>query len=200
MRNLLAAVAVAVVLLPGVSARADGPASGLSTLAVQNRTHNHRHEFGLQVGVLPMDAFTKGITAGASYSFHFSELIGWEVVQAAYSFGVDTHLVKDLEALDVRPTPFERVEWYATSNFLFKPLYWKGAALNKSLMYGEMYLSAGGGLGRLTRSFRPVAEVGIGVRLYASELLSFRIDIRDMAFFTLSDFQNELWIGLGMSI
>jgi outer membrane beta-barrel protein len=193
-------VLLALSLAPVQAHAEDGPVVSLTTQAVQNRLHNQRHEFGIALGVLPLDAFTKGITVGASYSLHFSELIGWEVLQASYAFGVDTHLVKDLEALNVRATPFERVEWYATSSVLFKPLYWKGAALNKSLVYGEMFLTAGGGFGRLTRSFRPVVDLGFGVRLYASEVVSFRIDLRDMAFFTLSDFQNELWIALGMSI
>lgn len=178
----------------------DGPASSLSTQAVQNRKHLNKHEFGFQVGVLPLDAFTKGVTVSLSYSYHFDELWAWEMLQGAYSFGLETHLVDDLKALDIRPTPFERVEWYVSSVALYKPVYWKGTLLNRGLLYGELYLSAGGGFARMTRSSRPMLEVGLGIRLYASELISFRIDMREMLLFSDKDIQNELWIGLGISI
>lgn len=174
--------------------------STLSTVAVQNRRHLERHEFGVAVGVLPLDAFTKGVTVSGAYTLHFDELFAWELVQGTYAFPMDTHLKADLDALDVQPTPFERVEWYATSAFMFKPIYWKGTLLNANLVYGEIFFTVGGGFGGLTRSRRPAAEVGMGMRLYASERISFRIDIRDIAFFTASDVQNELWIGLGISL
>lgn len=200
LRGLLLAAGLLAALPSRPAAAAEPGAGGLTTVAVQNRRHLERHEFGVAVGVLPLDAFTKGLTVSGSYTLHFDELFAWEMIQGTYAFPINTHLWDDLKALDVAPTAFERVEWYASSSFMFKPIYWKGAALNENLVYGEIFLTGGLGFGRLTRSNRPLLEAGLGMRLYASERISFRLDLRDVAFFTLSDVQNELWIGLGISL
>ena len=196
-----AVVAALATLAFATPARADTPSgTALSTVAVQNRQDFERHEFDVAVGVLPLDAFTKGITVSGSYTLHFDDLYAWEMIQGSYSFPVDTHLKADLAALDVQPTPFERVIWYATSNFVWKPIYWKGALLNENVIHGAIFFVAGGGYGTLTRSGRPVVDLGMGFRFYMSRSVSFRLDLRDLAFFTTSDIHNELWIGLGLSL
>jgi outer membrane beta-barrel protein len=154
---------------------------------------------------LPLDAFTKGLTVGGSYSIHFTEEIGWEVAQFEWAFHVDTDLKKELSAFDLRPTPFELLDYYVMSNFLFKPVYWKGSWLNSSLIYGELYFAAGGGYGWFTRSSRPGADLGAGFRLYGNELLSFRFDARYLFFFDdtiLDSFQvkDDIQVTLGTSL
>ena len=94
------------ILLP-ISAAAE---SVLPSLAVQNRRYTQTHEFSAFVGHLPMDAFTKGVTASGSYTLHFNDLFAWEVAQFFYSFDVDTDLENELLAFDLKPTPFERVQ------------------------------------------------------------------------------------------
>lgn len=172
----------------------------LPSLAVQNRKYTDTHEFTLTAGSLPIDAFEKGLTLSGAYTLHFSDTIAWEVVQYYYSFGVDTDLKDELKAFDLQATPFERVEQFVTTNFVFKPLYWKGAWLNDALTYGEFLIFAGGGYGWLTNTQRPVIDVGVGARVYASEWVSFRLDVRGLAFVNADDSQNELWIGLGVSL
>ena len=184
-------------LLGPTSAIAD---TVLPSLAVQNRKYTASHEFVVSAGLLPLDAFEKGFTLSGSYTLHFSDLWAWEVGQFFYSFPMETELEAELKAFDLKPTPFERVEQFVTSNVLFKPLYWKGAWLNDALGYGEFYLVAGGGYGWLTRSQRPAISGGLGVRLYITELVSVRMDVRDVAFVSDIDTQNELWIGLGVSL
>ncbi len=179
---------------------AQNESTRLATVAVQNRRHLESHEFGVAIGVLPLDAFTKGLTISLAYTYHFDETFAWEMLQGTYSIPIRTPLNDDLEALDIRPTPFEVVQAYATSNFVFKPIYWKGAWLNGSLIYGEIFMTVGGGAGVLTRSIRPAIDAGLGFRFFASENVSFRLDVRDIAFVTSSDIQNEIWIGLGLSI
>ena len=43
-------------------------------------------------------------------------------------------------------------------------------------------------------------DAGIATRIYASEMVSFRIDVRGLAFVSADDVQNELWLGLGISL
>lgn len=174
--------------------------SVLPSLAVQNRKYTDTHEFTASVGTLPLDAFKKGLTLSGSYTLHFNDLFAWEVAQFFYSFAVETDLEAELIAFDLKPTPFERVEQFVTNNILFKPLYWKGAWLNSGLGYGEFFLAAGGGYGWLTRTQRPVVNIGLGFRIYLHELVSIRFDLRELAFISENDTQNELWLGLGISL
>lgn len=198
--GLVALLLFTVALMTPVIALADETPQ--STVVVQNRKHTGTHEFGLGVGVLPLDAFTKGLTVSGSYSLHFSDLVGWEVAQFFYSFHMDTGLREELDAFELRPTPFEVVNYYLSSNFIWKPLYWKGSWLNSSLMYGEFFVLAGGGYGWLTRSARPLVDLGLGFRFYTGEHLSFRLDARYLWFFggdSLSDLdaKDEIWLGVG---
>ena len=182
---------------------AGGPAmaaDSLPALAVQNRKYSDRHEFSGAVGLLPLDAFTKGVTFSGAYTLHFTDVLAWEVVQFFYSLPMETTLQDELRAFDLQPTPFERVEQYVTTNFVFKPLYWKGAWLNENLSYGEYMLLLGGGYGWMTRTQRAVVDVGLATRIYASEMVSFRLDVRGLAFVSSDDVQNELWLGLGISL
>ncbi len=176
-----------------------------SSVVVQNRKFNPDHEFTAFVGLLPLDAFTKGLTVGGAYTLHFTELVAWEVAQFNYSFHFDTDLKADLQAFDVGPTPFEVLDYYASSNLIFKPVYWKGSLLNSGLIRGELYTVLGGAYGAFTRSNRGGVDVGGGVRLFSSELVSFRFDMRYFMFFNdtiLEDFsfKDELAINIGTSL
>jgi outer membrane beta-barrel protein len=174
---------------------------GLSALAVQNRQHTQIHEIGAAIGLLPIDAFTKGLTVTGAYTVHFNDLIAWEIGQFTYAFGVDTELKEELRvAAGVQPMEFEVVKYFVTSNAVFKPLYGKLSLLNRLLLYGEMYLVAGGGWGRLTLTDRGIADFGAGVRIYAGRYVSFRLDVRDYMFITKGDVKSELWLGLSICL
>ena len=176
-----------------------------SAMVVQNRRFDPTHEFGVAVGWLPLDAFTKGVSVSGSYTLHFSGSWAWEVAQFYYSLQYDTDLASELTAFDLAPTPFEVVNYFVTSSAVWKPLYWKGSWLNSTLSYGELFLVMGGGYGWLTRSARPAVDLGGGFRVYGNELFSFRLDIRYLMFFGDQilenwDVKDELWIGLGTSL
>jgi len=178
---------------------------GYSSLVVQNRKNFGTHEFGVALGTLPLDAFTKGLTVSGAYTLHFTEHIGWEVAQFTYSFPVDTALHDELNAFDLQPTPFEILEYFVMTNFLFKPVYWKGSWMNSNLIYGELFFLAGGGYGWFTRSSRPGVDIGAGFRVYGTSLVSIRFDARYMFYFDdtiFTDFNvmDELWVGLGGSL
>ena len=173
---------------------------GLSTLAVQNRQHMMIHEFGVAIGTLPIDAFTKGLTFTGAYTVHFNDLIAWEIGQFTWSYQVDTALREELEDYDVEPTQFETVRLFATSSVLLKPLYGKLAVMNRALVYAEVFLVAGGGWGRLSITDRAVVDVGAGMRIYAGKFASLRLDVRDYMFISGDDVQSELWIGLSVCL
>jgi outer membrane beta-barrel protein len=179
---------------------AEDAEQGLSTLAVQNRLHSMMHEFGVAIGTLPIDAFTKGLTFTGAYTLHFNDLIAWEVGQFTYSYHIDTQLRAELEDYDVQPTQFEVVRYFVTTSLLVKPLYGKLAVLNRTLVYSELFLAVGGGWGWLSVTDRAVVDFGVGLRLYAGKYVSFRVDVRDYMFITKADVQNELWLGLSICL
>lgn len=202
-------LAVAIVASAATATASDGGSESssrsYSSAVVQNRKYDPTHEFSLSAGVLPLDAFAKGITASGGYTLHFTPKVAWEVAHFYYSFHVETDLNDKLAAFDVRPTPFELLEYFLTTNFVWKPLYWKGSWLNSGLAHGEFFLTAGGGYGWFTRSQRPGGNVGLGFRLWGAEWLSFRLDTRYLAFPSglgggEFDVNDELWVGLGTSV
>ncbi len=176
-----------------------------STLAVQNRAYDSTHEFGAHLGILPLDAFTKGATVSGTYTIHFTHLLAWEVLHGLKSFHFDSDLAGDLEQLSVAPTPFEVLDWFVTSNLLIKPIYWKGSWFNKSVVRGEIMFALGGGYANYTRTGRALVDLGMVFRVYLNKLFSLRLDARHHIIFEDSIFSgfnldHELWIALGTSL
>ena len=203
MRTILSALFIFSVATAGFSvSAAESESKDLSTLAVQNRLYSIRHEFTGWVGTLPLDAFKKGLTFTGAYTLHFNDVVAWEVGQFTYSYVIETKLNDDLENLTqpATHTPFEWVKYYGTSSFLFKPIYMKMAVLNSHVVFGELFLLAGGGFGKMTITKRPVANYGGGARVYIGKYFSVRLDVRNYMFLNKDDIQNELWVALGASI
>jgi len=176
---------------------------GYDSVIVQNRDNFGHHELGVAVGFLPMDAFTKGLTLGASYTLRFDEVFGWEIAQLTHSFPIDSGLRDELLAFDLEPQTFEVVETTLFTNFVWTPIYWKGAVMNESLVLGEIMFIVGGGVGWFTRSTRGGFDVGIALRFYLSSLVSLRLDVRYEGFIENAPdglaLHNEIWTGLGLA-
>lgn len=202
---LVAAILSSSLTTPAPVAAQDGEEVGAAyaVMAVQNRRYGGTNELLVQGGLLPLDAFTKGGTLSGSYTFHFSNLVAWEVIHFVQSFHYDTDLRDRLATFELEETPFEVVERIATSSLVWKPIYWKGAFLNDSILHGEFFGLVGGGIGIFTRSERPAVNLGVGTRVFLNEWFSVRIDIRHHWFFqdSVLDFNlhDELFLGLGIA-
>lgn len=198
---LLLGLAVGALAAPSAAGAQD--TRGYASMAVQNRIHGGPNEITIYGGILPLDAFEKGVSLGASYTLHFDELIAWEVIHFVHSFQFSTELNDQLQDLELSATPFEVVNDYALTNLVIKPIYWKGAALNEGLVYGEFLFLLGGGYSWFTRSNRFVLDLGFATRIWATEWLSFRLDARYLMFFRDQvfdfDIQDEVNIALGVS-
>lgn len=202
------AVAAALVLCAAATpAGADELEEGGQLYAVQNRKYVASHEFMIGVGTVPMDAYYKGITGTASYTYHFDDLWAWEIVSASYSLNIQTDLREELQKnWGVKPTEFPELKYFGDSNLVLKPLYGKFAFLNDSLIYGELYLTAGPAVASYVNAGISVGpNLGAGLRFYLSEYFAIRFDIRDYFFMSpddLSDNNNELFLqaALGLNI
>lgn len=152
-----------------------------SVSAVQERQFRMNHELNLGLGVLPLDAFYKGLGAQLSYTYHFTDSFAWQVGRGTYSYSLDTGLREQLERdFDVQPTAFEQVEWFAGSDVMWSPFYGKVAVMNSRVLHFAGFVTLGGSVFKMqNQGFRPAVALGLGARLYQSQYVSFRLDVTD---------------------
>ncbi len=151
-----------------------------SVSAVQERAYRMQHELLLSVGVLPLDAFYKGLYAQVGYVYHFSDTFAWQVGRGAYSYSARTGLRQQLERdFNVLPTAFDEVQFFVGSDLMWKPLYGKLAVLNRWVVHGEVYLLLGASVFKFTDAFRPGVSVGGGGRIFINKHASIRIELTE---------------------
>jgi outer membrane beta-barrel protein len=191
-------------ILAGGAARADdsgnlGEDVGRVS-AIQNRKYKLDQEIAALVAFLPWDAFYKGLAVGGSYTFHFSDAFAWEVARAMYSFNSDTDLKTQLINLSTKPTSFEEVNFFITSDLVWSPVYYKGVLVNSTLFYGEFYgLLGPGAYWTSENKVRAAVNVGLGGRLFLSRTFSLRLEVRDSVLIETSPL-NVLDIAFGVGL
>jgi outer membrane beta-barrel protein len=205
--RLAVVVALLLAALPG-RAQYDDESGGGSAVVIQNRKFKMVHEFTLQGGTLPLDAFVKGVTATGRYTLHFDDFHAWEIAAGTYSLNIDTGLKQQLiDNFAVQPEALPAVQVVLDSNYVMKPFYGKLALFNRTLLYSELFLVGGVTVTYWSDgSFRPGPDVGAGLRFFVSEWFSLRADIRHALIFNgipLVDEQGKidgiLYLGLGAS-
>nr|WP_236673681.1 outer membrane beta-barrel domain-containing protein [Comamonas sp. JC664] len=144
----------------------------------------------LGVGVLPANAYYKGLVGTVGYTYHFNDTFAWQVGRGTYSYNLQTSLRRQLER-DFNTSPNaaafqDQVQWMVGSDLIWSPLYGKMAFLNASVLHVEAFLLGGGTVVKLDRDggFRPGVNVGLGVRLFTGKTLSLRLDVTNNAVFT----------------
>ncbi len=146
--------------------------------AIQDRAYRMQHELNLSVGILPLDAFYKGLYAQVGYVVHFTDSFAWQVGRGAYTYAAKTGLREQLERdFGVLPTAFEEVQFFVGTDLMWKPLYGKLSILNRGVVHGEVFLLLGATVFKFTNAFRPGINIGGGGRVFVSKWVSFRLDV-----------------------
>jgi outer membrane beta-barrel protein len=208
MRRFVGLCALAALIAAPMTALAAGKGAGSEKpgelYSIERRNVMGSHEIAFLVGTLPKDAFGTGLTLQGSYTYHFSQLLAWEIVGGTYSFNLSTKLETELlDRFEVKPESARgALEAMVHSNFVFKPLYGKVALLNDTLLTAELFFVVGPALGFFDDQSRPFGfDVGVGLRFFIGQYFSLRLDIRDYAF--LPDFaevDNHIYLSLGLSL
>ncbi|HZN92305.1 MAG TPA: outer membrane beta-barrel domain-containing protein [Myxococcales bacterium] len=169
----------AALLLPAVAlAQAEELENPGRVAAVQERVYRMNQELSLGIGTLPLDAFYKGFGPQVTYTFHFSDTFAWQIGRGMYSYPATTSLRQQLERdFGVLPTAFEVVQWMAGSDLVWSPIYGKTSFLNQQVLHFEAYASIGGTLIKTNSQFRPALDLGVGVRVFSSKFVSYRLDV-----------------------
>lgn len=146
--------------------------------AVQPRRNYMKHELGLLVGHLPLDAFYKGVGPEIVYAYHASDGFALEL-KGMYSFNLQTTLREELkDRFGVAPTASEQMLYSLSLSIVAAPGYGKFAFMNRSVTNAQVFVLVGGVLGRLTQNFKPGPSAGAGVRFFLDERVSVRFDVR----------------------
>ncbi len=196
---VLAALAVAV---PASSAQAGIMDQGGELFSIEKRDLLGSHELSISLGSLPIDAFAKGVTLNGSYTYHFTHLWAWELVNGLWSFNIDTGLTRELkDEYDVQPTDLGELKWILNSNVIIKPMYGKFALTNDKLFTAEMFFTMGYALGGFTAALPSGVNMGVGLRMFLGKYFSARLDIRDYLFIPdFENLENHIFVSLGLSL
>jgi len=180
MLHRLAAVFLALLVAAPALAQYDDEVGGGSAVVIQNRRFKMAHEFTLEGGTLPLDAFVKGVTLSGRYTLHFDDFSAWEIAGGTYSLNIDAGLKQQLiDRFGVQPQSFATLLLTVDSNYVMKPFYGKLALFNRTLIYAELF-----GVVGVTASYwsddswRPGPDVGVGARFFVTEWFSIRTDLR----------------------
>ncbi len=173
--------------------------------AVQQRAYRMQHELNLSVGVLPLDAFYKGLYAQVGYTAHFTDTFAWQIGRAAYSYAAKTGLREQLERdFGVLPTAFDEVQFFFGSDLMWKPFYGKFSVLNRWVLHGEAFFMLGASLFKFTNVWRPGVNVGGGGRVFLNQYVSLRLDVTNNVVIPIGGgsvaLTNVMTITLGLGI
>jgi outer membrane beta-barrel protein len=151
-----------------------------SAVVIQNRRFKMVHEFTLEGGTVPLDAFVKGVTVSGRYTLHFDDFSAWEIAAGTFSFNIDSGLKEQLiDRFAVQPQSFSTLVLTIDSNYVMKPFYGKLALFNRTLLYAELFGVVGVTASYWSdNSWRPGPDVGVGARFFVTEWFSIRTDLR----------------------
>lgn len=211
-RLLLPALAALLLGSPSALAQYDDEEVGGSAVVIQNRKFNMGHEFTLSAGILPLDAFYKGISGTARYTLHFDDFQAWEIAGGTYSFNLPTGLREQLrENFGVQPDAkgLEELIGFAETNYVLKPIYGKLSLFNRALVYNEIFLVAGLATALYNSGqyvFLPGPSFGGGIRFFVADWFSIRLDMRHYVLFNSvpvldpnASIENVLSLSAGVS-
>jgi outer membrane beta-barrel protein len=209
MRGLSTVVAVvaSIALCHPAHAEEDVDTKRVETFVVQERLFRVGLELDAGLGILPLNAFSKGVMVEGGVTYHFTNMLAWEIAQGGYVVGnLDTGL-KDqlLQNFGVTPTELSRATFLVGSNFVFTPFYGKLAGLNRSVSHVELFFPIGITLAGYENpgKVQEGIDLGVGLRWFLGPHTSLRVDARDYLLtpgFSNFSLTDELLFAVGLSV
>lgn len=184
---------------PARAAEAEGEVLDYGKVyAIQYRAFRMNHEFAVGMTFLPMDAFYKFFAGTFHYVLHFDDLWAWENhFSFAKYLDVDTGLTAELNnRWHVSPTDTPKIDYYIDTNLMLKPLYGKMVLFDRWVIYSESYFLLGIGAIHVTSAFFPAVDVGAGMRVFLSDTISLRFEVRDYVYLEEKGVENALSFGI----
>lgn len=206
----LAILALALLGAPRSAIAADPTDEEAPVYAVQNREFVMKSELHAGIGTLPVNAYFKGFTIGGGFTYHFSPMWAWEIAQFQYSFPFATSLKHEIEEQNkLTPTQEANLHYFGSSSLVFKPAYGKFALGNRYVVHMEGFLVLGPSVGVFAprETWAAGLEAGGGLRFFINDVVSVRLDLRDVTYFTgdakagnAGKTNSDLYLGLSLAI
>lgn len=149
-------------------------------------TKEDRLELGAHLGIMPFDGKTFSPQLALSGAMHFSEFVGAEV-QLAGGYGLKTAEYKQDEALGLARESYRYLGSFQ-ADIQYTPIYAKMNLGGRKILHHDVYFLAGLGA-TIEQSVFPSADLsvaptlpfGIGTRVWLSNKLALRAELRDNA-------------------
>jgi outer membrane beta-barrel protein len=178
---------------------ADSSSSTPQVIAIQGRGYSLINEMTLKLGYLPLDSFNRYVSYGASYTHYFNGFEAWEVLNLEKAINYDTGLTAQLQkSFLVSTYPFNTLDYFATTSFLYNPFFNKSLFMDSSIVKGETAFLLGGGMAKFDGGFINEADAGVIFRFFMGPQLSLKIDFRYHFYFS-SAVTNNMQLGAGLS-
>jgi outer membrane beta-barrel protein len=187
----LAAVLLAAVLsAPGQASAERGDLTDAPPIRSQLSWRTERHQIAPMLGVTINDEYSRSLSAGLSYRYHFANWIGVGFDFMATYHALDTGLTEQIDSVLSKPganakpstsTPGILINAAATFIPIYGKMMWFGSlpvAYDFQITIGAGYATTNGD-GRIENggSFAPM--VGVGTRLFFSEWIAVELGVRD---------------------
>jgi len=143
-------------------------------------------------GMVPNDAFYNSFPVGLRFDWFMNEFLSFGL-SGAYHFNSDAGAVKVLKELGTNTKFMEQVNWDVSLSASYSFIYGKSAMSKTTLAYFDMYALAfaavygteyyeGDNFDETASSIRFGGGLGLGMRFYLTQNISFRIEGRQNFF------------------
>lgn len=172
---------------------------------IMSRKYEVKSELTVNLGYLPVGAFSKFVLGGASYTKYFNDNQAWELLNVLGAAELSSGLKKELlDSYGADPETFPVLKFVATTNYVLSPFYTKSLLFNSSVVYSQLGFALGAGFAQFSIDPAPVIDFGIIQRFYWGENHSLKIDIRSYTYLSgRSEIQetvrNHIYVIMGYS-
>ena len=174
----------------------------------------NRHQLSLMFANSVVAKYTQGTGGYLAYQYNFIDMLGIEIGGGFFGTS-DTSILEDVRVRTAGETTLPdmyAMQWTATANVVFVPIYGKMSFASTFDPAFDIFLLAGGGVVGTRRGFQENAngepqqfetsttwtvDVGGGIRFYIIDLLALRLEVRNWFYPEPANFQAE---GNGRSI
>lgn len=156
-------------------------------------------ELAATVGGTPYDSLVSHVVYGGRFSWHISDHWGWEVIDGQVANGaLDAYTTSLVDTKVISNLQVPQLKTLATTGLLVTPLYGKIRFFGRQVLYFDIYFTLGMGasnvdivkLSKMSSSssvvqtteatgWYPTGAVGLGVKIFASDLIGIFVDFRD---------------------
>jgi outer membrane beta-barrel protein len=163
-----------------------------------------RIEISALGGTMPYDSSVAHFSLGMRATWHISDHLAWEIIDAQLMFPSLTSYATNLASANGLPSiQLLKINQSFTSNIIFSPIYGKIRFFGSSVLHFDLYMALGfGGINReivnvsapstgapavvasVGNAFDPVVDFGIGAKFFVNNSIGIVLDLRDYLAFT----------------